>query len=109
MNTDFDDWLADESPQMREAKELAKRVSVTGNYNVVENGYAHDCTEPDKGGRAECCIEAGSEIQINPAPWQLMEGTARSVGKTVPELLGLPEDWNQDDDIRLSKKWKRPR
>ena len=105
----MNDWTEDETPKMREATTLAKLVSTSGNYSVVENGYAHDCKEPLKYGKAECCIQAGSEIQINPAPWQLLEGTAAAIGKTVPELFGLQEDWNQDNDVKLSKKWKKPR
>lgn len=103
-----EDWMNDASPKMREAVELAKRVSTTGDYNVVENGYAHDCKEPDKFGSADCCKEAGFEILINPAPWQLMESAAKAVGRSMPDLLGLPEDWNQDEDIKISKRWKKP-
>lgn len=77
---------------MREAVKMTTRVGAYDGFHVVENGYAHDCKEPDKSGRAECCIEAGSEIMINPAFWQEIESTARAVGKTVPELLGLSED-----------------
>ena len=104
-----DNWLNDETPEMREAAELAQRVSTIGDCHVPGNGYAHDCKEPDTFGLVQCCIEAGSEIQINPALWQQMEATARAMGTTVSKLWDVPADWNQDDDTKLSKKWKKPR
>ena len=102
----MNDWHEVESPKMRETVELAKRVSMDGDYTVLEIVYGHKCVEL---GRGECCIEAGSQILINPAFWQQIEATAKAMGTTVSELWDVPEDWNQDDDIKLSKKWKQPR
>ena len=105
----MNDWTEDDGPQVRDAGELAKKLSISGDYQFVENGYTHDCKEPDDLGWAERCTEAGYEIIINPVPWQLMEGAAKAAGSTAPNLLGQPENWHQDDDVKLSKKWKKPR
>lgn len=102
------DWLHDTSPKMREAVKIAKRASVSGDYQVIENGYAHECEEPDKLGRAKCCDAAGSETLINPTPWQLIQGTARATGRSVSELFGRTIEPFEDDDIKLSRKWKNP-
>lgn len=100
------DWLEDQNPKMRDAWALAQRASIDGDCQVVENGYAHECTEPDQLGRGRCCIEAGSEILINPTPWQLMEGTARVMGGSVHELFGWTDNTFEDEDMKLSRKWK---
>ena len=103
----MNEWLENESPQFREAVKIAIRNSNNGDFYATEIGYGHKCKEPEKLGKAECCFNAGAETLINPAFWQEIKATARAVGMSVEEVWGRPNDWYEDEDIKLSKKYKR--
>ncbi len=104
----INDWLEIQSPEFREAVNIARRNSTNGDFLATETGYAHNCSEPERLGKAKCCLEAGAEIQINPASWQQIQVTAKAMGKSVEEVWGQPDNWYEDEDIKASKKWKKP-